>query len=815
MDSTVMKNITHNLRIQMSPIESPKKAIILFCLLMIHSLLVHGQEIENALMPIANFDQTNFESIKDAIGESQIVLIGEQNHDHGNVFAAKIELVKYLHEVLDFDILAFESGFYDLNKAKYEFQNNPGVELLSEAIFPIWTGTSDFRPLMDYLVYQKDSLTFAGFDSQFSGEYSLENMEEEFDSLVAGQVSADQFKIWLDGLYQMIELYTFSTDTVKFRNFAEAHSIIAAAVNETGKGQLSYYRMLLENIIVMARFYHQRGEITKENWKAEDSNVRDQLMAQNLIWLIKANPGKKIMCWGANAHFANKIWMLDDPKVKNFVTMGSHLKDSLGSNLVYHLAFAPADKNSSWSKNSIEYLFLQKKSPFAFLDLTSCSDTVAFSSQMLSREDTSFYGTWKNVVDGLVLLDTAILSKNHVDAPIIGTTSATNQFTYKSIIGDRGRSVSTYALQNGISKGHQLYKGQIVDKQSNEGLPFVNIGIRGTLIGTASNAEGYFKLKIPKNMNLDSLEISCVGYQTQKIAVSEMESRQPIKLTESIETLGEIEVNAKKVTAMEVMKRVIGRIEENYLQTPYTQTMLYRSDYIDGNNNIYKQKEVIREEYDDNGYQSVSLYPIRYEGFYKTLMGRQGKSDRDSYEDFPDLYLVPTAISDIVDVRNNNFLSPSKVKKYELEFEDAGQEGYIHIKFRNKKPNHRNSTQLGPVHYYGVIRINEEDDAIMEVMSTTIVDKSKIWRAEQYKTYETEDIWFVKEKVTYKKVDGHYYLAYLERVSNWDQYIYGSVKVFGLDVKPGFREKSTSTRQSTIPYQLDIWNSYTNGTTAN
>jgi len=103
-----------------------------------------------------------------------------------------------------------------------------------------------------------------------------------------------------------------------------------------------------------------------------------------------------------------------------------------------------------------------------------------------------------------------------------------------------------------ISSFSQIYSGQLINKESGQPIPYVNIGIIGKNIGTVSDGEGCFKLELNSIFDKDTLGISCIGYDNGKYLISNFKDnigttdQVKIELSPKIYQLDEVIIHAHK-----------------------------------------------------------------------------------------------------------------------------------------------------------------------------------------------------------------------------------------------------------------------------
>ena len=140
-----------------------------------------------------------------------------------------------------------------------------------------------------------------------------------------------------------------------------------------------------------------------------------------------------------------------------------------------------------------------------------------------------------------------------------------------------------------------LVRGHVFDNENKSAVPYVSIGITEENIGTITNADGYFELKVPVSFSGSYLLVSHLGFMSQRI---------PIQLIK--EQLVDIYLERRIISIQEVIIRYIDpkiivekamdlRKVNNNLEPVYT-TSFYREG-VQKNNRYLSYSEAVFKVY--------------------------------------------------------------------------------------------------------------------------------------------------------------------------------------------------------------------------
>ncbi|MDJ1482913.1 carboxypeptidase-like regulatory domain-containing protein [Cytophagaceae bacterium YF14B1] len=174
--------------------------------------------------------------------------------------------------------------------------------------------------------------------------------------------------------------------------------------------------------------------------------------------------------------------------------------------------------------------------------------------------------------------------------------------------------------------------GRVTSQQTNQPLPYANIGIIGKSLGTVTNAEGNFIFKIPASYSRDSLKISQIGYESVTRAVKDVQGKKNhITLQEAPIQLAEVHVQAKSKTGLEIIKEAIAAIPTNY-DTSAIQLLAFYRETIQLDTSQITHTESVLEVKQHPGKEKEEGLKI------KTLKERKRRPDTTLYTKDPRFY---------------------------------------------------------------------------------------------------------------------------------------------------------------------------------
>jgi len=138
-------------------------------------------------------------------------------------------------------------------------------------------------------------------------------------------------------------------------------------------------------------------------------------------------------------------------------------------------------------------------------------------------------------------------------------------------------------------------QGKVVDISTNRPIIFASVYLEGTNIGTVSNADGDFLVKIPLFIENKTLIISSIGYKNIQLSFNQLVSENNlIKLETNPIPIEEVTIINKD--ARELLSEALRRVPENYSNKPVMVTAFYR-ETIKQNRNYVAVSEAVLDGY--------------------------------------------------------------------------------------------------------------------------------------------------------------------------------------------------------------------------
>jgi hypothetical protein len=286
----------------------------------------------------------------------------------------------------------------------------------------------------------------------------------------------------------------------------------------------------------------------------------------------------------------------------------------------------------------------------ALLDSISKQTDIHFSynPELFCAQDTIMIAAQK----------TTILSflKTITNTEVLGFRTLNNQIILYPIKCDENEG-------NVINKIQYItIRGTITDQKKEETIPFCNISIIGQAIGTMSNNDGYYSIKIPVKYQNDTLRFSCLGFLPTDIPIDNIsDSLLNIGLEKTVYHLKTVDVVHYHPPS--VLQSFFENLNNNY-NDEYALFTTYYREIIQENSNYSDVSEavlnVLKAPYSNENSEDL----------VKFIKGRKSSNVQPFDEIRFRLKGGPYYITKLDVVKNKeSFINPEFIQLYTYEFQ--------------------------------------------------------------------------------------------------------------------------------------------------
>jgi erythromycin esterase len=260
-----------------------------------------------SIVTAPNDQYADLQFLKTVLDGRRIVELGESGHGVAEFSQAKVRLIKFLHEQMGFDVMAFESGLFECYMANQ--LTGSGPQMMQSSIFGVWF-TEDVKELFHYIkeTQQTDRpLTLAGFDTQTSSSVGTAQRPRFFHSVIDA----------VDRDYA-IEVFNVDTETIAGLRTGSGYAVAnEARLLEFYEKLLKFLQdrraelaaafpgdprpLIAERTAFSVIQYVRQLAASTDNLRVTE--IRDSGMAENYTFLARQlYPERKIITWAHNFH---------------------------------------------------------------------------------------------------------------------------------------------------------------------------------------------------------------------------------------------------------------------------------------------------------------------------------------------------------------------------------------------------------------------------------------------------------------------------------------------------------------------------------
>lgn len=356
-------------------------------------------------------------------------------------------------------------------------------------------------------------------------------------------------------------------------------------------------------------------------------------------------------------------------------------------------------------------------------------------------------------------------------------------------------------------------KGRIVDASTQEGVAYTNIGIEDTFYGTASDAEGFFELKIPEEFFAGKLFVSAVGYRNVTFLLYDLLGKEFVRIPLEKQTyrIEGVDVQAQSRVLFRIIRTASRRVPENYHAGPVGLKFYYQEEK-QVNDSSLRKREAVVEVYDKNGYSSPSVidaYQNRSYRFVEVKKNFASGSFADGQTGFDELLEM-----DLVRL-SNTILNEELLNDYDLSLEGVstyqGDSVWI-ISYKTGKPDLAHSGDYFAERMDGKIYVLKDNYAIIRNECVIKAERNNSQNRSLYTDDPEQRQVSYHFTGTYRNEDGKYMVNYLDcdktYINPQGEQVTRIRKAYAMELQRQPEELSGRDYFEDTPYAEDFWQNF-------